>query len=87
LQLYLWGAGPQDSLFDGGQSVTVNPETNLIYVANHNKNTISVINGSTNAVIATISTKVQPDSMAINPNTNLIYVTSYFNDTVLGIDV
>jgi YVTN family beta-propeller protein len=31
----------------------VNPSTNRIYVANENESTVSVIDGSTNAVVAT----------------------------------
>src|SRR2546428_7611889 len=35
--------------------IDVNPNTNLIYVANFNYGTVSVINGSTNSVVNTIT--------------------------------
>ncbi|MFZ0513844.1 MAG: hypothetical protein WAM14_19715, partial [Candidatus Nitrosopolaris sp.] len=31
--------------------VSVNPLTNMIYVANHSDNTVSVINGTTNRIV------------------------------------
>ena len=64
-------------------TVTVNPVTGNIYVTN-NFNTVSVINGATNAVTATINVGTQIDAMAVNPVTGNIYVVA--NGTVSVID-
>lgn len=64
--------------------VAVNPKTNKIYVTNigggvcteEPSNTVSVINGSTDAVENTIHLDgIGPAFVAVNPKTNRIYVT------------
>jgi YVTN family beta-propeller protein len=64
--------------------VAVNPKTNKIYVANvggglctdESSNTISVIDGSTDAVEKNIEVDgIGPAWVAVNPKTNMIYVT------------
>ncbi|HEX5457151.1 MAG TPA: fibronectin type III domain-containing protein [Candidatus Nitrosotalea sp.] len=52
--------------------VGVNPNTDMIYVTNHDSNTVSVIDGSTNAVVKTIP--IGYSLVAVNPVTNEIYV-------------
>ena len=58
--------------------VAVNPNTNMIYVANSDccltSPTISVIDGATNNVINTIPVFGRPSGVAVNPSTNMIYV-------------
>ncbi len=62
--------------------VGVNQNTNMVYVTNHDSNTVSVIDGSTNAVVKTIP--VGYSLVAVNPITNEIYVdNSYNNVTVI----
>jgi YVTN family beta-propeller protein len=51
-------------------AVAVNPSTNQIYVANYGSGTVSVINGATNTVIATVTVGNEPDAVALNPSTN-----------------
>ena len=63
--------------------ISVNPNTNLIYVANWGDDVISAINGTTNEVTP-IKVGNQPHSLVINPSTNLIYVTYELGDK-LGI--
>lgn len=67
--------------------IDVNPTTNRIYVANAGSNTVSVIDGSTNTVVATIPV-TSPDGVGVNPVTNRIYVDngSYPNQMVSVID-
>ncbi len=62
--------------------VAVNPNTNTIYIANWLSNNVSVINGNTNQVIATIPVGQCPQGVAVNPNTNTIYVANIDSNTV-----
>src|SRR5438132_14037951 len=61
--------------------VAVNPLTNRIYVANSDDNTVSVIDGSTNTVIATILVGSHPVGVGVNPLTDRVFVA----DNGLGI--
>ena len=65
-------------------SVTVNPNTNLVYVTNSSNETVSVIDGKTNTVTKTVTVGALPVGVAVNPNTNLIYVTNA-NDNSISI--
>jgi YVTN family beta-propeller protein len=57
--------------------IGVNPTTNKIYVANYSDNTVSVINGATDAVTGSpITVGTQPLGVGVNPTTNRIYVTN-----------
>ena len=67
--------------------VAVNPTTNLIYVTNFGGNSVSVIDGATNAVTATIGVGSSPYEVAVNPITNLIYVTTQLNSDQPGYSV
>ncbi len=62
--------------------VGVNTITNRIYVANVGSNNVSVIDGATNAVVATVSVGDFPKAVGANPNTNRIYVTNDNDNTV-----
>src|SRR5712691_2309621 len=66
--------------------VGVNPLTNRIYVSNNFDNTVSVIDGVANAMIATIPVGTQPGGVGVNPATNRIYVANFGNNTVSAID-
>ena len=59
---------------------------NRIYVANFNDNTVSVIDGATNVVIATIPVGINPAGVDVNPLTDRIYVANRLSDTVSVID-
>jgi YVTN family beta-propeller protein len=56
--------------------VAVNPSTNMIYVANANSNSLSVINGQTNTVTKTIQGLNGPYGVAVDAAANLVYVAS-----------
>ncbi len=58
---------------NGSSFAVVNPMTNHIYVANYVSNTISVIDGNDNDVIASIKVGESLSKLAINPNTDRIY--------------
>ena len=62
---------------DAPVSIAINPKTHMVYVANYNDNSISVINGtgSKKKVIDTIQVGLHPSDIAINPAKNLLYVS------------
>jgi YVTN family beta-propeller protein len=63
----------------------VNPVTNKTYVVNSNSNTVTVIDGATNAT-TTVNTGNSPFAAAVNPATNKIYVPNFGSNTVTVID-
>jgi YVTN family beta-propeller protein len=68
--------------------VAVDATSNKIYVANKGSNNISVIDGSTNAVIATVTDPngQSPVAVGINPATNTIYVANSESNNLTVID-
>ncbi len=63
----------------------VNPVTNKTYVTNFDSQTVTVIDGETNAAV-TVSVGVSPGPVAVNSITNKIYVGNRGSDTVTVID-
>ena len=66
--------------------VAVNPNTNMVYVANAYSNMTSVIDSSTNTLVTTIAVGNSPSAVAVNPNTKMVYVVNYNDNTVSVID-
>ena len=66
--------------------ISINPITNIVYVANNHSDTVSVIDGKTNLVKDEIKVGDGPTGISVNPKTNMIYVTNYYSDTVSVID-
>ena len=76
--------------------LAANAVTNKIYVANYcgkdpgcgsaSPGTVTVIDGLTNTVTATITVGIRPPFLLINPVTNKIYVPSRHDNTVSVID-
>ena len=66
--------------------IAVNPATNLVYVSNTGSNTVSVIDGATNAVIKTISVGHQPTTVVLYAPANLIYAYNSADSTLSIID-
>jgi YVTN family beta-propeller protein len=69
----------------GGQNpdgVGVDSATNLIYVANEFSNTVSVVDGSSNNVVAMVNVGVDPKGVDVNSITNRIYVGNSGSGTV-----
>jgi YVTN family beta-propeller protein len=60
----------------GPKGVAVNPTTNRIYVTNYYSHNVSVINGGTNTVVATVPVGSGPYGVAVNPTTNRVYVAN-----------
>ena len=76
---------------DEATGIGVNPTTDRVYVANGD-GTVSVIDGATNAVIATIPVVTPPVfnsfpcSVGVNATTNRVYAANFTDDTVSVID-
>jgi YVTN family beta-propeller protein len=68
--------------------VIVNTTTNKIYVANSGSNDVSVIDGASNSVVATITdpNAVAPVAVAVNSTTNTIYVANSQSNNLTVID-
>jgi YVTN family beta-propeller protein len=58
----------------------------MIYVVNTHANTVSVIDGRTNTIAATVPTDKGPWAVAVNPVSNTIYVANRLSDQVTVID-
>jgi YVTN family beta-propeller protein len=65
-----------DPLAVAPNAVAVNPATDKIYVANNTSDNVTVIDGTTNTVSATIPAGVHPRALAVNSLTNQIYVAN-----------
>lgn len=72
------GSSPQDA--------AVNAVTNRIYVTNTNSNTVSVIDGATNAVTAAVPVGTWPRGVAVNATTNRVYVTNQTTNNLTVLD-
>jgi YVTN family beta-propeller protein len=70
--------------------VAVNPVTNTVYVSNANRrgtdSSVSVIDGATNTVTATITVDRYALGIAVNPSNNKLYVSNYTSETLTVID-
>jgi YVTN family beta-propeller protein len=73
---------------DGSQPVAlaVNSSTGRIYVANAGSDSVSVIDGASSAVIATIAVGVAPRGVAVDAEANRVYVASSESNEVAVID-
>ena len=90
----VFGEGLDLETGNGPRGLGINSFTNKIYVANYLSNSVSVINGDTNSIDATITLEdgggfyltSGAAGVAVNPYSNLIYVTQRFLDSVSVID-
>ena len=67
-----------------GRGVAVNTLTNRVYATNSADNTVSVINGQNDAVIATIAVGTAPRSVAVSRNYNRVYVVNNIDGATNG---
>ena len=77
-----------DSVAVGGQavSVAVNEKTNTIYATSTANGTVSVIDGKTNTLTATITVGTWAHGVGVNEKTNTVYVSNAGSGTVSVID-
>jgi YVTN family beta-propeller protein len=64
------------------QGMAYDPESGEMYVANFGSNTVSVINDSTNTVVATIKVGTQPKNIAYDSGKDEVFVTNWGSGTV-----
>ena len=67
-------------------NIAVNPVTNLIYATNHWEQFISVINGSSNKIIANITQRYYSHLLAVDEKHNLVYSTNSNNQELAVIN-
>ena len=70
----------------GPEGIAVNPTTNRVYVANTSDSSVTVIDGATDTVLATVRTGSYCQAVAVNPTTNKIYVANNYAHSVTVID-
>jgi YVTN family beta-propeller protein len=90
--------GAVDIYGDGGQdmhrvkvgaapvSIAVNTATGLAYVANAGDGTLSVLDGASDAVVATVPVGSHPYSVAVDVATGRVFVTHTFGNQVSMLD-
>ncbi len=64
----------------------MDPATDTVYVTDYYDGTVSVIDGATNTVTATIPVGSGPDGVGVDPATDTVYVTNFNDGTVSVID-
>jgi YVTN family beta-propeller protein len=69
-------------------AIAVSPQTNMVYVAGYSASAgyVTVINGATNAIAATLTVGQHPTSLALDTAANKIYVGDSNAGTVTAID-
>jgi YVTN family beta-propeller protein len=70
----------------GPVALAINEKTNRIYVANNGGGSVSVIDGTNDAVVATVNVGNLPYVLAVNPVTNKIFVSNTFSNEITLID-
>ena len=82
------GASTAPTISVGARPVgaAVDPATDTVYDTNQNSDTVSVIDGSTDAVTATVSVEVWPSGIAVDPATDTVYVANNGSHSVSVID-
>jgi YVTN family beta-propeller protein len=67
-------------------ALAINEATNRIYVANNAGGSVTVIDGTNDAVVATVNIGSLPYVLAVNPVTNKVFVSNTFSDRITLID-
>ena len=66
--------------------LAVAPSGRRLYVANRNSDSVSVIDTSSNTVVATVNVGAFPVDVALSPNGKRLYVTNFFDNSVSVVD-
>lgn len=64
-------------------SVAANPRTNRLYVANSGSLNVTVIDGATKQVVATVPVATRPQTVAVNQRSGRVYVTTAESSVVV----
>jgi len=71
----------------GAYAVAVNPTTGKVYVSNYNDKSVTIIDGATDAVLATVGLgSSSPNDLAVDATANLVYVAVSDNQFQFVID-
>ncbi|MFL6429284.1 MAG: YncE family protein, partial [Acidobacteriaceae bacterium] len=86
--LVMGPAGQRSSIAVGRQpnAIAIDPALNRIYVVNAGSGNVSVIDGASDHVIATVATDKRPYAIGIDTTLHRAYVTNTFSDKVTVID-
>jgi YVTN family beta-propeller protein len=88
--VYIIDAGTQEQhrvpVGAGPISIGVNSRTGRAYVVNADDGTASVIDGDTDAVVATVAVGSHPYSIAVNAATGFAYISHTFSDQTTILD-
>lgn len=68
-------------------ALAANTETGEIYVANYEDGSVTVIDGRTNAVTATVKIDGHPQALAVDADESLLYVANTQQNSVSVIDL
>jgi YVTN family beta-propeller protein len=80
------GKGLFSSVGKGSFGISTNTILNSFYVLNRQENRISVLDGKSNKIIATVSVGRSPELIATNPTTNRVFVCNDDENTVSVLD-
>ena len=67
-------------------AIAVNETTNRAYIVGHNSGTVTVVDGKSHAVVASVRTGAGPEAVAVNPVTNRVYTVNSGESSVSVID-
>ncbi len=76
----------EDGGVQGGTGIVVNPTTGHVFVANSARNTVTVIDGPSMSVLATVPVGSDPGMIGVNPATNRVYISNRGDNTVQAIN-
>jgi YVTN family beta-propeller protein len=71
----------------GREPVSIAVASGQVYVANAGDGTVSIIDGASDQVLATVPVGTHPYSIAASPRAGLVYVTHTFNNHTTVLDV
>ena len=66
--------------------IAVNSNKNKVYVANRGDNTVSVIDGKNDMIVAILQCRKNPTGININLNQNILYVANNLDHEITVID-
>ena len=66
--------------------IAVDTALNRIYVSNRQTNTLAVIDGATNTVLAKVPVGRRPDHIAVNTHTHRVYTANFTDGSVTAVD-
>jgi YVTN family beta-propeller protein len=67
-------------------ALAVDSSTGRVYAANYASNSVTVIDGASNSVVATVSVGTRPQAVAVDSATHRVYVANTHDNTVTAID-